>query len=342
MTALSHRARASVVTALVLIAAGVAAADDYSYQGRIRYDNPELVTLRKRELQPLGACLRIASYNLQDFSDAIKDGDARTPAQAQNQAQGAALNLSEIDPDIAIVEEVENDRALGMLNQRMKKPYPFAAITRFASKGDYTEKLNIAVLSRLPLAGLREMDFGYLEGPGRPPRGLLSFMVDLGDDRRLLVYGVHLKSNYGEQEKDRAKRRNAMSILVNDAESVRAKYPKFQWEVLVAGDTNVDPDDSQFATDPSFEPLKGWIDLWRGIPLPERVTLPTRLGDPTNTFPAVTFDRFFVSPEMTNHPWVVGVPHSLQRGTDTNSVFTLPGDNGHVSDHYPIYLDLAR
>ena len=332
----------SLVFFTVLLGARPAAAEDPSVFGTPRVQDPQIVVLERSKLRPAGNRIRMASYNTQDFTDGVNDGDLRTQAQAGNQARWAAANLSEIDPDIAILEEVENGDSLTLLNQRMKKPYPFACITRFAWSWLSRDKLNIALLSRVPVEGLRELDFRRLSGPGRPPRGLLSFYVDLGGNRRLLVYGVHLKSNYGEEGKDQLKRRNALLLLRKDAKDVIARDPRYTWEILVAGDMNTDPADKQFASDVTLQPLTGWVDLWRGVPLAERVTLPTRLGDPAQLFPPVTFDRFYASPELTKRPWVVGRPHVLQRGTDTNSVFTLPGEHGHTSDHYPVWVDVAR
>jgi len=49
------------------------------------------------------------------------------------------------------------------------------------------QKLNIAVLSRVPLAGLRG-GFRSSRGGG-PTRGMLSFFVELGQGRRLLSTG---------------------------------------------------------------------------------------------------------------------------------------------------------
>ncbi len=332
--------RFALVVAFSVLAAASAAADDLFCKGGVLVDRPEIVWLRRAELRPPGDRLRIASYNVQDFSDGLNDGEARTPAQADRQARGAAANVSEVDPDIAVFQEIENARALQMLNARMKMPYPFGAITRFRAEGG--RPLNLAVLARVPITGLRELDFGGLTGPGKPPRGLLSFVVNLRGNHSLLVYGVHLKSNYGDQPRNRAKRRHAMAFLADDVRAVIERTPKVQWELLVLGDTNVDPDQEQFATDPSFAPLKGWIDLWRGRPVAERITLPTRLGDPTLLFPPATFDRFFVSEALRESPWTALPPQVLPRGVDTNNVLTLGGDNGHVSDHYPVYLDIVR
>ncbi len=333
------------IASLVLAAAGFAAAEAPTCTGKPRFELPQLVLLHRNELRAAGDRLRVASYNIQDFTDGVDDSTNRTPERVQRQARGAAAALDEINADVVLIEEVENGRALQALNGSLKKPYPVAYITRFAGRqGDRTDvKLNIAVLSRVPISGLREMDFGGLSGKGCPPRGLLSFIVDLGQNHRLLVYGVHLKSNYGDAARNVAQRFNALSILRSDVAGVLNRYPGLEWEILVAGDMNVDPEDRQFASDRSLEPLRGWLDLWRGRPLAERVTLPTRRGDPMLVFPPVTFDRFFASPDLSQMPWVAVAPGVLQRGVDTNNVFTVGGENDlQVSDHYPVYLDLVR
>ncbi|MFH0953369.1 MAG: endonuclease/exonuclease/phosphatase family protein [Verrucomicrobiota bacterium] len=325
------------------VVAQFAVAEDFSVAGRPRVEEPQFVVLDRQRLRPAGDRIRILSYNLQDFTDARRDGKFRTPERAARQARGAASFLDEIDPDIALIEEVENARAILLLNGSLRQPYPLVCIARFNPGGDQEQKHNIAVLSRLRVLGLREIDFGYLKGPGRPPRGLLSFAVDLGENRRLLVYGMHLKSNWGEAEKNVARRYNALSMLTSDVEYIRSRYPAFQLEMLAAGDMNVDPEGPGFASDRTLEPLRGWVDLWRGRPLAERITLPTRYGDPMQEFPPATFDRIFVSPELQQPPWTAAPPHVLQRGVDTNNVLTAAGENDlHVSDHYPVWVDVAR
>jgi endonuclease/exonuclease/phosphatase family metal-dependent hydrolase len=297
--------------------------------------------LDKTAVKPVGDRIRVCSYNTENFGDGINDGTNATAEMAKGHAHGVAGILGEIDPDIVVLEEVENSLALKMLNDALKTPYPVAFITRFASSWGEEQKLNIAVLSRVPLAGLRELDFGYFKGRGRPPRGMLSFYVELGQGRRLLVYGVHLKSNFGDRVKNEFQRLSAMKILRADADKMLSRYPQNEWEVLVMGDTNVDPEEEQFAKDPTFRPMRGWVDLWRGRPLAERITLPTRRGDPALEFAPVTFDRFFASTNLLATPWRVGQPQVLQRGVDTKSVFTLPGQGDvHVSDHYPVWVDV--
>lgn len=333
---------------LTLLACGCllaasAAGESLSVSGRARVQTPEIVLFQRNALQSPGDRLRVATWNLQDFSDGSRDGRLRTRERVLRQARNAAAMIEEIDPDVLVLEEIENARSLSLLNSALRRPFPVACIARFEAGLGNEQKHNVAVLSRVMLLGLREIDAGYLKGAGRPPRGILSFAVDLGDQRRLLIYGVHLKSNYGEAARNMARRYNLLSLLAGDARFVRTSYPKYRWEMLVLGDMNTDPEDSQFADDRTLEPLNGWADLWRGRPLAERVTLPRRLGDPAQNFPSVTFDRIFASPELQEPPWTSTPPRVLQRGVDTNNVFALAGENDlHVSDHYPVWVDVVK
>lgn len=297
-------------------------------------------------LQTPGSTIRICTYNVENFSDGVDDDDEdkgiqRNPAIAAQHAADIAANVAEINPDVLILQEVEGLAALELLNTRLPQPYPLAFVTRFKNSGGRVDKLNMAVLSRLPLENVRGIGFDRVAGIVRPPRGLLSLELVMAPDRRLLVYGVHLKSNYGDMERNRARRAKALELLREDAELRMQMLAHVAWEVLLLGDMNVDPANAEFNGDPSLVPLADWVDLWAGRPIEERMTLPTRHGDPTKLFPAACFDRAYVSPALAAPPWVAQPPQSLKRGVDTNNALSQPGVNGHVSDHYPVYLDLV-
>lgn len=300
-------------------------------------------TVRREPCDTIQAAdrIRIATYNLQDFTDGVDDGTDRTTERAEHHARLAALIIAEMDPDVLVLQEIENANALSLLLEKLHYSYPLAYLTDFGEQGG--RPLNIAVVSRIPLADLRELDFAGLSGPGRPPRGVLSFTLELDPGRRLLVYAVHLKSNFGDPWKNRSKRYHALRLIRRDACRFVRRHPQYAWETMLLGDMNVDPELPQFARDCSLRPVHDWIDLWRGVPPGERVTLPTRHGDPEMEFPPAAFDRFIVSPQLVRSPWTAAVPHVLRRGVDTGNVFAAGGDNDiHVSDHYPVFLDLHR
>ena len=158
----------------------------------------------------------------------------------------------------------------------------------------------------------------------------------------MLVYVVHLKSNWGVRKRNIAQRHHAMQLMRKDADYIVGRYPKYQWEIVVLGDMNVDPAAEQFADDPSLDPVKDWIDLWKGVPLAERITIPTRHGDRTREYDSATFDRIIGSNALAEKPWKAGTPVSIQLGVNTKNVFASPGEDDHVSDHYPVYVDIVR
>jgi len=285
--------------------------------------------------------IRVASYNIEHFTDGLDDDGGRTTAMAKQQAQMAATIIEKIHPDILMIMEIENATSLRLLNSKMTRPFPIGYITTFGT-GHNHSKLNIAVLSRLPLEDVREIDFQDMKMQNRPPRGLLNFSVALGPKRELLVYGVHLKSNWGKKYKNIAKRRNGLLLLRKDEDALKSAAPDTQWEVLVMGDMNADPELKKMHGAPSLEPLADWADLWAGRTAEERVTLPTRTGDPNLEFDPATFDRIYASPELMLPPWRTMRPNTLQVGVVKQQTAKPGGKEGHVSDHYPVYVDILR
>lgn len=294
--------------------------------------------------------IRIATYNLEHFTDGRHDGPERTPDRFIAHAQDAAAIIAEADPDILMLQEVENGRVLEFLNEQFAHPYPFMYVTKLHHSSGETDKLNLALLSRLRPVQVRQLGFHRLAGPARPSRGALAAEFGLGRGCRLLIYDIHLKSNFGEAFYNQAQRGIALHYIAADAvaETYQNTLATNDTFTLILGDTNVDPETPAFAADPSLEPLAGaFTDLWLGRPIGERTTIPTRqagdTGDPLLVFPPSAFDRVFVSRNLTGAgPWRASPPQAIQRGTDTTNNLTPPGVNGHVSDHHLVYVDLTR
>jgi endonuclease/exonuclease/phosphatase family metal-dependent hydrolase len=309
--------------------------------GAPRLESPAAVFERRDAGEAPSNRIRIAFYNIENFTDGEDDGPDRTYERASAQARDAAELIDEIDPHILLLAEIENEQALRLLNERLARPFPFGWITRYAGDGGSTEKLQNAVLSRFAPSETLEMDYGGMSGPGRPPRGALRVLFDLEEGRRLLIYAAHLKSNYGYRPRNMYKRKHALQPIAEDARALM-RDATIRWEALLVGDFNVDPELPEFADDWSLSPLRGWTDLWRGAPIEARATVPTRYGDPAREFPPASFDRIFVAGDATNSPWRVGAPGVLQRGVNVRNAFALPGEDAHVSDHYPVWVDLLR
>jgi endonuclease/exonuclease/phosphatase family metal-dependent hydrolase len=290
-----------------------------------------------------GDRIRVAFYNIEMFTDGIKDGKNRTEELAINQARGAAAIIKELDADILLISEIENERALKYVNDALAHPFPRGYIVEFGTGGGRKEKMNIGMLSRFAPETVHEIDFGPLKGEGRPTRGVFRASFDLGASHHLLLYATHLKANWGHRQKNYAQRYNAMSLIHADAASMIEAFPDRQWEILILGDFNTDPRLPEFKEDPTLSRFKDWHDAWTEYDDRSAVhTVPTRRGDPMREFPPATFDRVLAHPGLREAPWSVSAPSVLMKGTETEDVTVLPGQGRHVSDHYPIYIDLTR
>jgi endonuclease/exonuclease/phosphatase family metal-dependent hydrolase len=153
--------------------------------------------------------LRVATYNLEHFTDAHRDGPDRTPAVLNLHATGAAASLVEANPDIAVFQEVENAAALRALNSRLPSPYPFAYVTAFRHGSGRPDKLNHALLSRIPPSVVRQISFTRLLPSLYATRGALAATFSLSPTLDLLVYDLHLKSNFGDAPAVHAQRQIA-------------------------------------------------------------------------------------------------------------------------------------
>ena len=291
--------------------------------------------------------IRVASYNIEHFTDARDDGPDRTPEQFIAQAQGAAAIIAEANPDIVLLQEVENARVLIYLNEQLPHPYDYIYVTDLRRSSGPRDSLNLGLLSRLRPWQVRQLGFHALPGSASPTRGSLAATFTLPDGTSLMTYNIHLKSNFGDAARNQAQRGVALHLIGADAVTQTYRNTPRPTATLVLGDTNVDPDTPQFADDPSLEPLAGgFADLWLGRSIEERTTIPSReageTGDPLMVFPPSAFDRVFASKNLLRDgPWRIGDPAVIQKGTATHNNMIQPGTEGHISDHYLVYVDLT-
>lgn len=290
-----------------------------------------------------GPVLRVASYNIQDFFEG-DDAQRRTWANARRQARLAARIVDHIEADVLLLQEFETAEMVRLFNNKLNQPFAFGYVTRLGENLGQHHRLNLAVLSRFPLEDVTEIDFTSMTGPGRPTRGLLRFILSLPGELDLVIYNLHLKSNWGDAHRNQSQRHHALRLLRKDFASFKeSRGEATPTALLIGGDFNTDPEAPSFAGDDSLRPLDDLIDLWAGRPLAERITVPTRYGVSHLQFPPVTFDRFYVSSHLKDGPWIAGQPHVLYLGVYTNDVRVVAGENEKAaSDHYPLFFDLYR
>ncbi len=281
--------------------------------------------------------VRIGSYNIQDFFEG-RDGARRTWENARRQGRLAAVIIDSMDADVLVLQEIETAKMLNSLNAKLVEPYRYGYITQLITAGGQRVRLNVAVLSRLPIREATEIDFGTLDGRGRPTRGLLRFVVDLDEQTPLLIYNVHLKANWGNRRRNLSQRYHALRLLDEDLAQQRERG--FDGFVLVAGDFNFDPTRPEFRREPALSILRSYTDLWYGVPEEDRITIPTRAGVPSLVFPAVTFDRFYLQTPPEHDVWETTTPRVIYEGVNLEDNRMIAGeDETTASDHYPIYFD---
>ena len=231
--------------------------------------------------------------------------------------------LSKISPDVAIFQEVVSAPGLSVA----AGDYPWRAVTQFQRAADEDEKLppqNIALVSRKPWREVWELDFHLLPvNEERPVRGFIGAEFIDPADRRLTVYGVHLKSNRGGREASGKRREKAMEYLRWDWR--RRNLDPLQDAILIAGDFNCSLKNPEFAQEKTLRGLlkEGWISVTQEMAWPQGATVrENRLAK----YPPADFDHILLSPG-----WI----KSHEGSRKDVCVFR---DKDVPSDHFPLRM----
>ncbi|MDR1305216.1 MAG: endonuclease/exonuclease/phosphatase family protein [Verrucomicrobiales bacterium] len=287
---------------------------------------PPRIVVPPNETGPAAAADRdrpviIGCWNLEWFPG--RDPRGTDPRRAREQVAGVRQVLAAQRPAVLFACEV---RGLAEL-RHFKRDYPFRACTEFPRPAGDEQSLpnqGLAILSRRPWTEIWALDFsGLPAAPNRPARGLLGVKFAPRGRPPLTLYGVHLKSNFGDPAANRAKRAAAIDYLEWDWQ--RRGLDPARDRIVILGDFNSSVHDPVFARDQTLRRLfaLGFTDAADGLPADRRVTIPAS-GE---GYPDNDFDHILVSPALraltvTPPPWVTIVPVP----------FT-------VSDHYPLFLD---
>lgn len=251
--------------------------------------------------------VRVVAWNLKWFPGG---SPTATDEQRRIQMEGAQKVIKALDPDILLLSEVENEQAVKELVSVLTgcsvqvvshfdgRPQNLAIATRFRTLGAWYE-------------GWRR------DGKDDPPRGFAFAAIELPNQRLLLTYSIHYKSNLGVPQHNVEKRTEASrQFLEHVAGTIKDYTSKGKLAVLLGGDFNTSLDDSRFSGDPSLRMLlsAGFFWTFDGVSLTDRNTIPASGGYPDNCF---------------DHIFTLGL------GKAQAKVVSVPG----VSDHNPVILD---
>ena len=229
------------------------------------------------------------TWNLQWFPGQIPyaKGEAR-----KNHAEAVRETLRQMAPQVAILEEVVEARALALAIPE----YRWQAVSNFQRAKDEEVKLppqNVAIVSRVPWKEVWEVDFHALPiTPDRPVRGFLGALFVDKKGSCLTVYGVHLKSNRGGREVTSLRRERAMDYLRWDWRR-RGLDPQKD-AILLAGDFNCSLRNPDFTEETVQNLVKeGWKVAEEDVPWPAAATVKP---DPSGRYAVADFDHILLSP----------------------------------------------
>ena len=157
----------------------------------------------------------VASYNVENLFDLKRDSTeypGYIPDGAAGWDQGmldkklsqVARVIHDLDADILALQEIESRRALTLLNQRLKTPYPYTAI---ADQKPTTVKC--ALLSRHPIKSAAEIPV-----PQKSARNILKAEIEIAG-RALIVFVNHWKAKSGP-ESERLPYARALANAIDD------------------------------------------------------------------------------------------------------------------------------
>lgn len=244
----------------------------------------------------------VAAWNVAWFPGMHPTEPTRKGTERQKAA--AAAEVAAVDPDILIGLEIRDEAALRLLAPG-RKFYHCTHIPRPPDENPGLPNQGLALAARVAPRACWVLDFsGLPQTPDRPVRGILGAEFAAADGSRLVVYGVHLKSNRGHAATNRLRRERAIEALMKDW--VRRGFDPTRDRIVVLGDFNTSPHDPQFDGERTLDLLEraGLVRASRGM---KRESAMTVAG--SGWFPPNDFDHIFLSPAQAARmsrppPWL--------------------------------------
>lgn len=232
--------------------------------------------------------------------------------------------LQRLRPDVLGLEEVGDEAAAHLLADRLPG-FHVDACTQFCREPTHEpSRQQIVLCSRLPLLTSGWQTFRADAHGILPRRGFAFAAYQAAPGEVLLVYGLHLKSNVGDEPggdtTNTAMREESMRQVLEHRRALEgacSRWGRVRLQV-VGGDMNTSLDDPRFQSETTLRSLltaeNGFHWAWEGIPLPLRLSMPG--GGP---YPPACFD------------------HLLYQGPGVRLLEAKVEATGrNVSDHHPV------
>jgi endonuclease/exonuclease/phosphatase family metal-dependent hydrolase len=270
----------------------------------------------RAESPPLQTELSIVSWNIEWYPGKRRSADALEVAAHADLAKEA---LRAIDPDVLLVQEMRDWQSCADLCDAVPGLRPIVVSAfRAEDTGEYWPQ-QVAIASKAPaMAGWSEF---WRAGQIHPRRGFSVAVLPLPDQRLLLIYNVHLKSNRSADEEEALRNfatrdESIRQLLEHISEMENVFLPGRIAGVVVGGDFNTNQD-GQFG-DRVHEMMieAGFVNAWQDTPREKRLTWRGH-----DIFEPTTLDHFYVRGLPTPRAELVEVAEE-------------------ASDHWPVRIRL--
>ena len=260
-----------------------------------------------------GESLRVTTWNLEWFPSGHPTA-AKPEVEAANIAT-AAKNISAINPDVLILQEIRDwetcERIAAAVTPKMQ--VLVCSAFRDAFSGGIGRQ-QVAILAKQSAIGAWAESW-KINGVIDPPRGFAVAVLEIGK-QQIAIYSIHLKSNLVRDGSERTKQINILKRelsadqLVNHATLLKRDYPALE-RIVIGGDFNTNTDQELFISERTLGTFEqhGFANSWTGIPFNERITHPGK-----GPYPNATFDYIFAkSLRSVGPPRIASAPVSDHR-----------------------------
>jgi endonuclease/exonuclease/phosphatase (EEP) superfamily protein YafD len=258
----------------------------------------------------------VAFWNIQWFPGGRPDATAR---EESRQIEAVHSTIKRIRPDVVGMEEVRDFAKAGLAVQPLNG-FKVDVCANFPPREGQNQAQEVAIASRLqPMSAWTEQ--WKPAGAATPPRGFAFAAYQLQPGRVLLLYCVHLKSNYGEIAENVPIRQESVRQLLSHQAAMEDAYKKLgKITCVIGGDFNTSLDDPRFKAEQTLRELMnhGFLWAWQNVPLSSRLTLPG-----TQNFPAACFDHIFYRGATLKEAFVVNTPRQASDHRAIVAVFDL-------------------
>ena len=264
--------------------------------------------------------VRVVTWNIEWFP-----GRTPQPTERAEKAhrEDVADYLPTLEPDIFMAQEIRNREAAEFLVDQL--PGLELHVVSAFQRPNPNISQQILIASRFEaIESYEELFTGeaYDYGDMEPYRGYVFTALESPVGGTLLVYAVHLKSNWGEREVNVAMRESGAQQILRHIAKKEAMYAdRGPVQVIVGGDFNVRLNLQDIEDERTIDLFTeaGFHSSWDGVPFTDRITWPPRGG-----FPPACFD------------------YILTKGLPPLTAELLFKPAWALSDHRPVMLAIPR